>query len=63
MAHYKFFFLDTDGHINARLDVECHDDEHALEQASAILRRPAGFEVWEGGRMVGSVASTADGSP
>jgi hypothetical protein len=55
MAQYRFFFIDPDGHITARLDVECLDDEHALEQAAALLERPAGFEVWEGGRMVGTV--------
>jgi hypothetical protein len=63
MADYRFFFLGPDNRITARLDVQCHDDEHALEQASAVLRRQTGLEVWEGGRMVGSVEPTADGAP
>lgn len=63
MAQYKFFLLDAGGHVNGRLDVECMDDDHALEQAAAVLRGPAGLEVWQNGRMVGTAAPNIGNIP
>jgi len=51
MPSYRLYFLDAEGHIRRRLDLECRDDDEAIEQASAhdIGR---GIELWCGARRV-----------
>jgi hypothetical protein len=51
MPSYRLYFLDADGHIRRRLELDCRCDDEAIEQASKhdIGR---GMELWCGARRV-----------
>lgn len=53
--HYLFFFLNDQGYVGRRLDLECHNDEAALDHARK-LRHVHGVEVWKATQMIGKVA-------
>jgi hypothetical protein len=55
---YRFYFIDSGGHIAQALDVESSCDAEACELAARMLAeqsRYPGIEVWERARMVGRV--------
>lgn len=51
-AGYRFFFLDPAGHVRRRLELECDNDDDALNRARE-LNHAHGIEVWSGARKVG----------
>ena len=52
MRAYRFYFLNSDGHIAGPPTVaEFEDDRRAIEAAEALLDRKA-IEVWELARVV-----------
>jgi hypothetical protein len=48
---YKLYFLDPEGHIRQRVDIDCEDDERAIR---TVAERATGeaMELWEGARLV-----------
>jgi hypothetical protein len=59
VAYYRFYFLDTNDRIRRAIDVQCSDDNHAIEQAKERLEGRA-LEVWQASRPVRRV--NADGT-
>jgi hypothetical protein len=59
MAIYRFFPLDSDGHVIApAIEIDCLSDDTAVEAVSALpTRRSAGWDVWIGKRWVKTVMS------
>jgi hypothetical protein len=52
MTAYRFYFLDSAGHVAGPPDiVECADDRAAIEAAKALVNGKA-IEVWEMARIV-----------
>lgn len=51
MADYKLYFLDAHDRISRRVDLDCRDDEHAIqvvaEDASSVA-----MELWQDRRLV-----------
>ena len=33
MPSYRLYFLDANGHVRRRVDIECRDDDEAIEEA------------------------------
>jgi len=54
MSHYRLYLLDKDGHFVRAVDLDCQDDEEALERVAAHKHRH-GMELWQGSRQVGSI--------
>ena len=48
---YKLYFLDPDGHIRQRLDLDCADDHDALRQVQEHADG-RGMELWHRSRIV-----------
>ena len=55
---YKLYFLDDNGRIGQRIDLECAKDEHAVERAVALSDRRA-MELWRGPRMIKAFAEAS----
>jgi hypothetical protein len=55
MTVYRFYSIDQDGHVFARVERDCKDDQEALEFAKAIPTPR--LEVWELDRRVGIVSA------
>jgi hypothetical protein len=52
MRAYRFYFLDSAGHIaRPPMIVECEDDRAAIESAKQFVDGKA-IEVWDEGRIV-----------
>ena len=51
MPDYRLYFFDANRHIRKRLDVECRDDDEAIERASTY-DIGHGIELWCGSRRV-----------
>ena len=57
MAHYRIYVLDSGDHISEPPEeVECADDQAAIERAQSLLNGRA-IEVWEGARCVARLES------
>jgi hypothetical protein len=56
MSSYRYCFLNETGEIHGGLDVECDNDDHALDGA-AQLEHIHGMEVWQWERLVGTIPS------
>ncbi len=48
---YRLYFLDTEGHVRRRIDLECEDDEAAVEVAETHADGMA-MELWRRERVV-----------
>ena len=55
---YKLYFTNAAGHIIARVDLECRDDDHAIEVAAQHLDG-RDMELWRRDRVV-KVFATSD---
>jgi hypothetical protein len=51
MRHYCAFQLDPTGHVAARIDLNCIDDQDAMRQAEMLVNS-FGFERREDDRMI-----------
>ena len=51
MTAYRVRFFDADGHAAHAHQMDCQNDDDAIERA-ARLRHRHGLEVWEGERLV-----------
>ena len=51
MSSYRLYFLDAEGHIKRRMELDCRDDDEAIEQASKH-DLGSGMELWNGSRRV-----------
>ena len=56
MSYYRWYLMDSDGHIRDFNKVTADSDREALEVARRDLvreeARSSGFELWEGRRLV-----------
>jgi hypothetical protein len=55
MTLYRFYSIDKDGHVFARAELDCNDDQEALEFAKA-MQTPR-LEIWDHDRRVGIVSA------
>ncbi len=53
-TNYRAFLLDDEGHVFSALPLDCQNDEEALAKAKQLLNG-RDIEVWELGRMVGTL--------
>jgi hypothetical protein len=52
MLAYRFYFLESDGHIIGPPTIsECEDDQAAIATAKTLLHRKA-IEIWEQARLI-----------
>jgi len=51
MLGYRAYFIGTDGHFQKVRELECPDDDAAIDAAKKLLDG-ADIEVWELNRMV-----------
>ena len=51
MPQYRLYFLDAAGHINRRVELDCRDDDEAIERANKH-EIGYGMELWRGARRV-----------
>jgi ketosteroid isomerase-like protein len=51
MAHYRAYQVGNDGHYVAGLDLDCADDEEAIEAAKQFVDQ-YDIELWQGSRKV-----------
>lgn len=58
MPQYRIYCLNQEGRFSKAFDVEAADDAAALAEARA-LDHPNDCEVWNGGRLVGTVPGTS----
>jgi hypothetical protein len=53
VADYKLYFMNRQNHISRRIDLDCRDDEHAIEVVSEHARNADfALELWQGTRLV-----------
>lgn len=58
MPSYRIYFVDPEGRLGLHRDIECADDQTALEQARRF--HPVGLvEAWQGTRLVGRLEADA----
>jgi hypothetical protein len=55
MPYYRAFLFDAQQHIFESVIMECDDDQTAMIKAAEITDPHNKIEVWEGGRMVGTL--------
>jgi hypothetical protein len=58
MPSYRLYFLDAEGHIKRRVELDCCDDDEAIEQASKH-DIGHGMELWNGPRRVKGFSTPA----
>ena len=51
MADYRLYFLDGDGRIRHVIELDCRDDEHAVQTVQANVSN-AEMELWQGPRKI-----------
>jgi hypothetical protein len=51
MPDYHVYFLDSGNHIRRRMDMQCDDDDHAIQIVREHLSHNA-MELWRGDRLV-----------
>ena len=51
MIGYRVYLIDSDGHIQQRIDLLCEDDERAKEQAKKLVDGHD-VELWQLNRRV-----------
>ena len=51
MAHYRLYFLGSDGHIKCVVDLDCAGDDDAIARVGAY-EIGHGLELWSGTRRV-----------
>ena len=51
MPDYQVYFLDSANHIRRRMDMECDDDEHAIQVVGEHLAHNT-MELWRRDRLV-----------
>ena len=51
MIGYRVYLIDSDGHIQQRIDLQCEDDERAKEQAKKLVDGHD-VELWQLNRRV-----------
>jgi hypothetical protein len=59
---YRFYFMDSGGHIAKALDIEASSDTEAGELAAIMLAEQSdypGIEVWERARRVACLTQAA----
>ena len=59
MPHYRFYFLDGDGHFMSAINVDCTDDNAAKEQAKRLADGQE-VELW---RLVAQLKLDYSGHP
>jgi hypothetical protein len=59
VVEYKLYFLDTEGRIRQRIDLECALDQHAVERATSLADRRA-MELWRGSNLIEQFPAKAD---
>jgi hypothetical protein len=55
MAQYRCYFLDGDGHIRERADIEADAPSVAIDRAhESLKKRPQcrSFEIWQGAQRL-----------
>lgn len=59
MVHYRCLLLDESRRISDAISLECPDEQVALRRARALIveHKPAGVELWQGGRRVARLDS------
>jgi hypothetical protein len=51
MSHYRAHNVWADGDFTSGVDLDCSDDEEAIEAAKKLIDGP-GIELWQGDRKV-----------
>jgi hypothetical protein len=51
MPQYRLYFLDADGQLKRPVELDCHDDNEALEHANKY-QIGDGMDLWCGPRRV-----------
>jgi hypothetical protein len=51
MPHYRVYFLGGGNRINEAIDLDCKNDDEAIEKATGV-RYTHAIEVWQGTRLV-----------
>ena len=51
MADYHLYFFGSDGHIRRRMDLQCDDDEQAIQVVTEHISHGA-MELWQADRLV-----------
>jgi hypothetical protein len=59
MPDYRLYFLDADGRIAHALELECRDDDSAIQLAETHVDGRA-MELWSLKRRVRSFSATAE---
>jgi len=57
MAAYRIYLLESSGAFHSVHLATCLNDDDAVEMARPLLVDCASIEIWERGRMVGSISS------
>jgi hypothetical protein len=57
LREYQAYVISQDGRIENRLDLQCEDDEVAMERAS-ILAPGHAIELWQNDRKVANLPSS-----
>jgi hypothetical protein len=60
MPDYRLYFLSPQGRIAHVLELECRDDDHAVELVARHVDGRA-MELWRRDRMVQAFAATPNG--
>lgn len=61
MSHYRIYLLTDHRRIGGVREVDCADDEAALEHAGKAMSGYAGAEIWQRDRLVGALPIRRDG--
>jgi hypothetical protein len=56
MAHYRIYTIGSDGHFTSAIDLDCADDQAAVESAKQFIG-DHGVELWQGDRLIAKFES------
>jgi hypothetical protein len=59
---YRVYALGEDGHIKGRTEIDCPDDDAALERAKNLVDGHA-VELWEGSRCIALIDKDGSSKP
>ena len=58
VTHYRIYFFDSLDHISRALDIECSDDDEAIDRVGEH-EHPFAIELWQGARRLRRFEPTA----
>lgn len=62
MNLYRFFVVDEADRVSSLIWRQCSGDAEARKVAASLISEGSGVEVWDTGRLVSKLRSTAPGS-